>query len=86
MQAASKTLDFIIDTVSAPHSVESYLDLLKVNGKLVIVGVPPHKMEISPMTLIDGKLDRIHTDAAVQLYKTNRYDHLVFENEIDPVG
>jgi D-arabinose 1-dehydrogenase-like Zn-dependent alcohol dehydrogenase len=52
MKAAAQTLDFIIDTVSAPHNVEDYLNLLKVDGKLVIVGVPPHKMEIAPSTLI----------------------------------
>jgi D-arabinose 1-dehydrogenase-like Zn-dependent alcohol dehydrogenase len=55
MKAAASTLDFIIDTVSAPHAEEDYLSLLKVDGKLVIVGVPPHKMSISPGSLINAR-------------------------------
>ena len=55
MQAAARSLDFIIDTVSAAHNVEDYLQLLNVDGKYVIVGVPPHSMEISPSTLLFGK-------------------------------
>ncbi|KAK4486828.1 hypothetical protein RD792_006580 [Penstemon davidsonii] len=38
MQARKRTLDFILDTVSAHHSIGPTLELLKVNGTLVIVG------------------------------------------------
>ncbi|KAF8411812.1 hypothetical protein HHK36_004371 [Tetracentron sinense] len=38
MQAAVGTMDGIIDTVSAHHSLLPLIDLLKTNGKLVMVG------------------------------------------------
>ena len=44
MQAAMNTLDGILDTVSAPHEISALLPLLKINGKLILLGVPtePH--------------------------------------------
>ncbi len=35
------TLDGIIDTVSAQHDISALLPLLKTNGKLILLGVPP---------------------------------------------
>jgi uncharacterized zinc-type alcohol dehydrogenase-like protein len=32
--------DFILDTVSAPHDYNSYLNLLRLNGTMVLVGIP----------------------------------------------
>lgn len=40
MKARAGSLDFILDTVSAPHDINAYLSLLKRNGSLVIVGLP----------------------------------------------
>jgi cinnamyl-alcohol dehydrogenase len=40
-QAIGGTLDGIIDTVSAQHDISQLLPLLKTNGKLVLLGVPP---------------------------------------------
>ena len=34
--------DFILDTVSAPHDLDAYLQLLKRDGTLCLVGVPDH--------------------------------------------
>jgi len=34
-------LDLIVDTVSARHDVEKYLRLLRVDGTMVLLGVPP---------------------------------------------
>ena len=44
MAARTKTLDLIIDTVAAPHDLDAYLNLLKRDGTLVLVGAPatPH--------------------------------------------
>lgn len=44
MQAASKSLDFILDTVAAQHPLDPYLATLKRDGKMVLVGLPdqPH--------------------------------------------
>ncbi len=40
MKAQRNTLDFILNTVAASHNLNPYLDCLKVNGSLVLVGVP----------------------------------------------
>jgi uncharacterized zinc-type alcohol dehydrogenase-like protein len=36
------SLDFILDTVAASHDLDSYLDLLKRDGTLCLVGAPEH--------------------------------------------
>jgi uncharacterized zinc-type alcohol dehydrogenase-like protein len=45
------TFDFILDTVSASHDVNVYLELLKRDGTLTVVGVPP-EMSVAPFSLI----------------------------------
>ncbi|CBI19922.3 hypothetical protein VitviT2T_027929 [Vitis vinifera] len=55
MQAGKRSLDFILDTVSANHSLGHYLELLKVNGTMVIVGAPEKPMELPSFPLIFGK-------------------------------
>ena len=35
------SFDFILDTVSAEHNLNAYLDLLKLDGTLTIVGASP---------------------------------------------
>ena len=35
-------LDFILDTVAAPHNLDAYLELLKRDGTLCLVGAPEH--------------------------------------------
>ena len=44
MQAASKTLDLLMNTVSAAHDYNAYARLLKVDGVQVLLGVPPTDM------------------------------------------
>ena len=46
------TLDGIIDTVSAKHPLPDYLNLLKLNGRLAIVGVPPEPLELPSGSLV----------------------------------
>ncbi|KAL6524855.1 putative cinnamyl alcohol dehydrogenase 6 [Orobanche minor] len=55
MQSKRRTLDFILDTVSAKHSLGPILELLKVNGTLVIVGAPDKPMDLPSFPLIFGK-------------------------------
>ena len=45
--------DFIIDTVSAPHDYNRYLQMLKTNGVHICVGLPPE-----PLSIIGGSLMR----------------------------
>ncbi|KAK1300854.1 putative mannitol dehydrogenase [Acorus calamus] len=55
MQAAMGTLDGIIDTVSATHQIVPLISLLKTNGKLVLLGVPPVPFELPSYTLLMGR-------------------------------
>jgi len=54
-KAVTGTFDFILDTVSAPHDYSFYLSLLKTNGVMVCVGVPPEPAQIHAMSLIFGR-------------------------------
>src|SRR2546430_1550676 len=45
MQKNAGTFDFIIDTVSANHDINAYLNLLGVDGNLTLVGAPPEPRE-----------------------------------------
>jgi len=40
MKAHTKSFDLILDTVSAPHSIDDYLVLLKQDATMVLVGLP----------------------------------------------
>jgi uncharacterized zinc-type alcohol dehydrogenase-like protein len=42
----------ILNTVSAPHEYAGYLDLLTVNGTMIVVGVPPKPSEVPAINLI----------------------------------
>ncbi|XP_021771065.1 probable cinnamyl alcohol dehydrogenase 6 isoform X1 [Chenopodium quinoa] len=55
MKAKKRTLDFVLDTVSAYHSLGPYLELLKVEGTLHIVGAPDKPMDLPSFPLIFGK-------------------------------
>ena len=44
--------DFILDTVSAPHDYNFYLGMLRTNGNMVCVGVPPPGEPVAPFNLI----------------------------------
>lgn len=49
------TLDGIIDTISADHSLLPLIDLLKSHGKLVLVGAPEKPLELPAWPLLVGK-------------------------------
>nr|AFK46246.1 unknown [Medicago truncatula] len=55
MKAAMGTMDYIIDTISAAHSLMPLLGLLKLNGKLVTVGLPSKPLELSVFPLVAGR-------------------------------
>jgi len=52
MKAAAGSLDLIIDTVSANHPVQDYLNLLKVDGVHVVLGLLTKPIEVSAFSLI----------------------------------
>ena len=47
--------DLIIDTVSAPHDYNAYLGLLRVEGAMVLLGVPPEAVPVAAISLIGGR-------------------------------
>jgi len=49
------SFDLIINTVSADIDLNAYLSLLKINGHMVLVGVPEKPMMIHPFPLIMGR-------------------------------
>ncbi len=52
MKQRAKSLDFIIDTVSAKHDLNAYLELLKRDGTLTQVGLPPEPLPVAAFPLI----------------------------------
>ncbi|CAI9777917.1 unnamed protein product [Fraxinus pennsylvanica] len=55
MRGAAGTLDGIIDTVSAVHSLSPLLSLLKTDGKLIMVGAPAKPLEVPIFPLLSGR-------------------------------
>ncbi|KAA8531469.1 hypothetical protein F0562_006178 [Nyssa sinensis] len=55
MQAATCTMDGIIDTVSAVHTIMPLINLLKFHGKLVMVGAPEKPLELEVLPLLIGR-------------------------------
>jgi len=47
--------DLIIDTISAPHDYNKYLAMLRVEGTMVLVGVPPAATPVAAFGLISGR-------------------------------
>ena len=49
------TFDFILDCVAAPHDINAYLGLLKLNGTLCNVGLPEEPMAVSAFSLLTNR-------------------------------
>jgi uncharacterized zinc-type alcohol dehydrogenase-like protein len=46
---------FILDTIAAKHDINSYLGLLRRNGRLVQVGAPPEPLSLAVFNLIQNR-------------------------------
>lgn len=55
MKAHTGTFDYILDTVSADHDLNPYLELLKRDATLTVVGVPPIPAQVAAHNLIAGR-------------------------------
>ena len=55
MEKYSRKLHFIIDTVSAKHDVNIYLNLLRNDGSVVLVGLPPEPFEVGAFSVVSGR-------------------------------
>jgi len=51
----SGRFDLIIDAVSAPHDLNAYIGMLRVEGAMVLLGVPPRPTPLKAFSLIGGR-------------------------------
>jgi len=52
MQKHAGSFDFILDTVSADHDINAYLNLLGLDGNITLVGAPPKPLAVAAFALI----------------------------------
>jgi uncharacterized zinc-type alcohol dehydrogenase-like protein len=52
LKGLTKYFDFIIDTVSAEHDYNMYLNMLNTNGVMICVGAPPAPAQVPAFNLI----------------------------------
>ena len=52
IESLANSFDFILNTVSANHDYNAYLNLLTTNGTMIVVGAPPTPAMISAFALI----------------------------------
>ncbi|HZC67272.1 MAG TPA: NAD(P)-dependent alcohol dehydrogenase [Nitrospirales bacterium] len=52
LEALANRFDFILDAVSAPHDINAYLNLLRRDGVLAMVGVPAKPLQVQAFSLI----------------------------------
>ncbi|MCC9138872.1 NAD(P)-dependent alcohol dehydrogenase [Pontibacter silvestris] len=55
MQEYFGKLHFILDAVSAEHDINTYLNLLRVDGSLVLVGAPEQPLPVAAFSLIPAR-------------------------------
>ncbi|HEX7365519.1 MAG TPA: NAD(P)-dependent alcohol dehydrogenase [Pelobium sp.] len=55
MKKMANSFDLIINTVSAKHDYNEYLALLRTNGTMVLLGVPPEAVPVGAVNLIFGR-------------------------------
>jgi alcohol dehydrogenase (NADP+) len=55
MQKHSGSFDFILDTASADHDINAYINLLRPDGTLTMVGAPEKPLAVSAFGLLLGR-------------------------------
>lgn len=55
MQNHAGSFDFILDTVSAKHDINAYLNLLRLDGNITLVGAPEKPLDVAAFSLIMGR-------------------------------
>ena len=55
MKKYAGKLNFILDTVSAKHDINIYLNQLTVDGSVVLVGLPPEPLSVSAFNVVKGR-------------------------------
>jgi uncharacterized zinc-type alcohol dehydrogenase-like protein len=49
------SFDFILDTISADHDINAYINLLGRDGNITLVGAPEKPLALSPFALLFGR-------------------------------
>lgn len=52
MKKHASSFDFILDTISAEHDINSYIQLLRRDGNITLVGAPPKPLAVYAFSLI----------------------------------
>jgi uncharacterized zinc-type alcohol dehydrogenase-like protein len=52
VQKRAGSFDFILDAVSADHDISTYINLLRRDGNIILVGAPPKPLAVSALRLI----------------------------------
>lgn len=52
VQKRAGSFDFILDAVSADHDINAYINLLRRDGNIILVGAPPKPLAVSTFGLI----------------------------------
>jgi len=55
MQKHAGSFDFILDAVSADHDISAYINLLRRDGNLTLVGAPEKPLPVAAFALIMGR-------------------------------
>ncbi len=55
MQKHAGSFDFILDAVAADHDINAYINLLRVDGNITLVGASPKPLAVSGFGLILGR-------------------------------
>ena len=49
------SFDFILDCVAAPHDINAYLSLLRLDGAICLVGLPDQPLPVAPFSLVTNR-------------------------------
>jgi alcohol dehydrogenase (NADP+) len=55
MHQHAGSFDFILDAISAEHDINSYIQLLRRDGNITLVGAPPKPLAVSAFGLLLGR-------------------------------
>jgi uncharacterized zinc-type alcohol dehydrogenase-like protein len=55
LSTLKKTFDIILNTVSAEIDINEYLQCLKLDGTLVVIGLPGKPYSLNPAVMLDGR-------------------------------
>lgn len=55
MKKHAGSFDFILDTISAEHDINTYLNMLGLDGNLTLVGAPEKPLAVSAFALLFGR-------------------------------